>query len=164
MEPHRENHQSPLTIVGHKFISFFVTVTCFKDGPLEELWGGGEFLSRKDFFRYQIPCMNFCWPQHEYFFRINWRAWIFFHLIFPYANIVFLYFAPPPPNKFSNGPSLNTSSPMTLVLYVPWVRRWLMRPIRARKCLCHIPDRISYLRKHKCKDPTKKTQTTQGSS
>ena len=29
----------------------------------------------------------------------------FFHLIFPCANI-FLYFAPPPPRKFPNGPSL----------------------------------------------------------
>ena len=29
------------------------------------------------------------------FVRINWRAWIFFYLIFPCANI-FLYFARPP--------------------------------------------------------------------
>ena len=32
-----------------------------RKGPLEKLWGGGgEFLSRRNFFRYQIPCMNFC--------------------------------------------------------------------------------------------------------
>ena len=33
-----------------------------RDGPLEKLWvagGGGEFSSRRNFFRYQIPCMNF---------------------------------------------------------------------------------------------------------
>ena len=29
------------------------------DGPLEKLWGGGEFSSRRIFFRYQIPCINF---------------------------------------------------------------------------------------------------------
>ena len=31
-----------------------------RDGPLEKLWGGGEF-SRISF-RYQIPCMNFFRP------------------------------------------------------------------------------------------------------
>ena len=168
MEPHRENHQSfyfefvltPMTTVGHKFISFFVTVTCFRDGPLEELWGGreGNFWAAGIFSVIKFLVWIFVRPQHEYFFRINWRAWIFFHLIFPCANIFVCTSPPPPPppNKFSNGPSLNRPSPMTLVLYVPWVRRGLMRPIRAQKCLCHIPDRISYLRKHKCKDPTKK--------
>ena len=31
-----------------------------RDGPLEKLWGGGgEFLRRRNFFRYQILCMNF---------------------------------------------------------------------------------------------------------
>ena len=60
MEPHRENQQSfyfefvltPMTTVGHKFISFFVTVTCFRDGPLEELWGGGgrEIFEPQGFF------------------------------------------------------------------------------------------------------------------
>ena len=29
-----------------------------RDRPLEKLWGGG-FSSRRNFFRYQIPCMNF---------------------------------------------------------------------------------------------------------
>ena len=30
------------------------------EGPLEKLRGGGrEFSSRSNFFRYQIPCMNF---------------------------------------------------------------------------------------------------------
>ena len=27
-----------------------------RDGPLEKLWGGGEFSSRRNFFRHQIPC------------------------------------------------------------------------------------------------------------
>ena len=36
---------------------------CFRDEPLEKLWGvggrgGGEFSSCRNFFRYQIPCMN----------------------------------------------------------------------------------------------------------
>ena len=30
-----------------------------RGGPLEKLWGGGEFSSRRIFFRYQIPCINF---------------------------------------------------------------------------------------------------------
>ena len=31
----------------------------------------------------------------------------FFHLIFPCANIFFVLRLPPPPHKFSNGPSFN---------------------------------------------------------
>ena len=79
-----------------------------RDGPLEKLWGGREFSSLRNFFRYQIPCMNFFKAIAWIFFRINWRAWIFFHLIFPCANIFFMYFVrpSPPPHKFSNGPSL----------------------------------------------------------
>ena len=30
-----------------------------RDGPLEKLWGRGGISSRRNFFRYQIPCMNF---------------------------------------------------------------------------------------------------------
>ena len=35
-------------------------VVVIRDGPLEKLWGGrgSEFSSRRNFFRYQIPCMN----------------------------------------------------------------------------------------------------------
>ena len=40
----------------------------FRDGPLDKLWGGGEFSSRRNFFRYQIPCTNF----------FKAIAWIFF--------------------------------------------------------------------------------------
>ena len=30
-----------------------------RDGPLEKLWGEGNFRAAGIFFRYQIPCMNF---------------------------------------------------------------------------------------------------------
>ena len=34
-----------------------------RNGPLEKLWGGGgEFSSLRNFFPYQIPCMNFFRP------------------------------------------------------------------------------------------------------
>ena len=39
--------------------------TIVRDGPLEKLWGGGgggEFSSRRNFFLYQIPYMNFFRP------------------------------------------------------------------------------------------------------
>ena len=37
--------------------------TIVRDGPLEKLWGGGgEFSSCRNFFRYQIPYMNFFRP------------------------------------------------------------------------------------------------------
>ena len=29
-----------------------------RDGPLEKLWGGGNFRAAGIFFRHQIPCMN----------------------------------------------------------------------------------------------------------
>ena len=54
-------------------------------GGLGNFWGAGIF------FRYQIPGMNFFLGRSMKIFRVNWRAWIFFHLIFPCANI-FLYF------------------------------------------------------------------------
>ena len=46
--------------------------------------------------------MNFFRPLHEYFLGLI-GVHEFFHLIFPDANIFFVL---PPPNKFSNGPSL----------------------------------------------------------
>ena len=45
-------------------------------------------------FRYQISCMIFLGHSMN-----------FFHLMFPWENFLFLYFARPP-HKFSNGPSL----------------------------------------------------------
>ena len=117
---------------------------------------------------------NFFWlsnSSYEFFLGHSMNIFLgligvheFFSFNFPLREYFFVLRTPPPPHKFSNGPSLNTTSPMTLVLYIPWVHRWLMRPIGARKCLCHIPDRISYFRKHKSKDPTKKPQATQANS
>ena len=34
----------------------------FRDGPLERLWGEGNFRAAGIFFRYQIPCMIFFRP------------------------------------------------------------------------------------------------------
>ena len=70
-----------------------------RDGPLEKLWGGwGIFDPQEFFFRYQIPCMNFFYAIAWIFFRVNWRAWIFFYLMFPCGNIFFC--TPPPPITF----------------------------------------------------------------
>ena len=33
-----------------------------RDGPLEKLWGGGNFRATGIFFRYKIPSMNFFKP------------------------------------------------------------------------------------------------------
>ena len=70
-----------------------------RGGPLEKLWRNGEFLSRGNFFSLSNSFMNFSFrPQHEYFLGLL-ACMNFFHLIFPCANIYFLYFArlPPPP-------------------------------------------------------------------
>ena len=37
----------------------FALYALIRDGPLQKLWRGGEFSSRRNFFRQQIPCMNF---------------------------------------------------------------------------------------------------------
>ena len=42
-----------------------------RNGPLEKLWGAGEVSSHRNFFfPYQILCMNFFRPYHEYFSRL----------------------------------------------------------------------------------------------
>ena len=79
-----------------------------RDGPLEKLWGGGGggFSSRRNLFSLSNSLYElFFRPQQEYFFRINWRTRLFFHSIFPCANIFFVL-RPPPADKFSNGLSL----------------------------------------------------------
>ena len=39
---------------------FVLAFILLRDRPLEKLWGGGgEFSSCRNFFRYQIPCINF---------------------------------------------------------------------------------------------------------
>ena len=42
-------------------VSYLVinNVTCFRDGPLEKLWGQGNFRAAGIVFGYQIHCMNF---------------------------------------------------------------------------------------------------------
>ena len=84
-----------------------------RDGPLKKLcWGGEgggkgeEFSSCRNFFSLSNPWMNFFQAIAWIFFRFNWCAWIFNHLI-SLTWRFFLYFAAPhPPHKFSNGPSL----------------------------------------------------------
>ena len=44
------------------FSSGWVGLSALRCRPLVKLWGwglGGEFLSRRNFFLYQIPCMNY---------------------------------------------------------------------------------------------------------
>ena len=50
---------------------------------------------------------NWTFLLHEIFFFTLSFAWIFFLGIFPCMNL-FLFFSPPPPHHFSNGPSLNS--------------------------------------------------------
>ena len=45
-------------------------------------------------------------PQ-KFFVVIKFLVWIFFSFNFAVREYFFLYFAPPPPHKFSNGPSLS---------------------------------------------------------
>ena len=80
------------------------TFASFRDGPLEKLWGGGgkgNFRAAEIFFRYPIPCMNFLQAIALIFFRINWRALIFFSFNFPLREYFFCTSpAPPPPINF----------------------------------------------------------------
>ena len=73
--------------------------------------GLGNFRAAGIFFRYQILCMNFFRPLHEYFLALT-GVHEFFSFNFPLREYIFLYFArpPPPPHKFSNGPSLKEIS------------------------------------------------------
>ena len=79
-----------------------------KGRTIRKVMGGeGNFRAAGIFFRYQILGMNFFQALAWIFLRVNWRARIFFHLIFPCAN--FFFVLRPPPHKFSNGPSLRVS-------------------------------------------------------
>ena len=84
-------------------LSYFPYV--LRDGPLEKLWGVevGNFRAAVIFFRYQIPCMIFFWPWHEYFLGLIGVHDFFFHLTVPCANIFFVVCRPhpsPPPISF----------------------------------------------------------------
>ena len=72
---------------------------------IRKVMGVGEFSSRRNFFSLSNSLYEFFKAIAWIFYRVNWRAWIFF-----------LYFAPPPsPYKFSNGPSLTHS----------WLHWWM---------------------------------------
>ena len=51
-----------------------------RDGPVEKFSGGegGVFEAAGIFFRYQIPCMNFFRPWHEYFLGLTGVQEFFF--------------------------------------------------------------------------------------
>ena len=93
------------------------SIRMFRDGPLEKLFGGGggvgNFWGAWFCFRHCFSCIFFCafaWM----FFRVHWRAWIFFHSIFPWYFAPFAYFStslPPPPTPLP-----------------PWLFSWLMVP------------------------------------
>ena len=69
---------------------------CFKGRTIRKVMGGGEFSSRRNFFR----------PLHEYFLGLI-GVQEFFLIKFSRARIFFCTSPPPPPpHKFSNGPSL----------------------------------------------------------
>ena len=59
--------------------------------------GGGEF--SRNFFRYQIPCMNFFRPQREYFLGLI-GVQEFFSSNFPLREYFFCTQAAPPPISF----------------------------------------------------------------
>ena len=76
--------------------------------------GWGIFEPQEFFFRYQIPFMNFLGHSMNIFFRVNWCAllFFFFFIYFSLARNFFFCTSPTPaPDKFSNGPSLNSNSP-----------------------------------------------------
>ena len=113
----KERHYTtPLSSVEGGLI-LFCLYFCFsdlRDGPFEKLWGGGggegEFSSRRNFFSLANSLFEFFYVIAWIFFRINWRARIVFHLIFPCANFFSVLRPPPPPDKFSNDPSLKKVS------------------------------------------------------
>ena len=84
----------PLTLSCHR-------LHLLKDGPLETLWGGGGrgkgIFKPQEFFSLSNSLYEFFGAIAWIFFRINWRTWIFFFILFSLARIFFLYFARPPP-------------------------------------------------------------------
>ena len=89
----------------------------------------GNFRAAGFFFRYQIPCMNFFRPQHEYFLGLI-GVQKFFSFNFPLREYFFLYFArppSPPSKKFSNGPSLSEGKKAPLSIITSMVSKSLLR-------------------------------------
>ena len=88
-------------LCGDLFVFFL------RDGPLEKLWGGrGIFEPQEFFFLIKFLVWIFFRPQHEYFlWLIGLQEFFSFNL--PLREFFFgTSPAPPPPHKFSNGPSL----------------------------------------------------------
>ena len=70
-----------------------------RDGPLEKLWGGGEFSSCRNFFSLSNSLHEFFQALVWIFLSVNWCARIFFKLNFPLREFYFCTSpaAPPPP-------------------------------------------------------------------
>ena len=69
--------------------------------------GGGEFLSRRNFFSSSDSLYEFFLGHSMNIFLGLIGVQEFFSFNFPLREFFFLYFARPTPDKFSNGPSLN---------------------------------------------------------
>ena len=85
-------------VLNHPFVLICgcLLYTWFRDGPLEKLWGEGNFPAAGIFFRYQIPCMNFFRPKHEYFLGLI-GVHDFFSFNFPLRQYFFVLRPQPPP-------------------------------------------------------------------
>ena len=56
---HRISTPVPFTFLNLRITSEYVSRP-IRGGPLEKLSGETEIFEPQEFFRYQIPCMNFC--------------------------------------------------------------------------------------------------------
>ena len=70
--------------------------------PLIKLWGAGNFPAAWIFFSSTFLLYEFFFRSlNEYFVRVAWRAWFFFHLVLICTSEnSLLYFAPPPRKSF----------------------------------------------------------------
>ena len=107
-----------------------------RDGPLEKLWvGRGIFWAAGNYFLYQIPCMIFFQPIAWIFFRINWRAWICFHINFPCANIFFVLQNHSAQGQPSQAIPLNIARYRKAVYSALWVQGTLV--------VCYLPFAVA---------------------
>ena len=74
----------------------FWTKFPLRDGSLEKLREKLGIFEPDELFSVNIYLAWFFLGNRMNVFRVNLRAWIFFHLILPYANIFFLYSGIPP--------------------------------------------------------------------
>ena len=59
---------------GLKPFSYKSKFSSIRDGPLEKLWGGGEFSGRRNFFSLSNSLYEFFLGRCMNIFRVNWRA------------------------------------------------------------------------------------------